>query len=80
MIELLRLLWKTLLEKDPPFIELFENYEQYHEFSHVTPMTELRIKLIDDWIRPGSKVLDVGCGEGVFMEYLAKVKKCDVYG
>ena len=36
--------------------------------------------VIVDLIRPGSKILDVGCGDGVLGERLIKTKRCDVTG
>jgi len=71
---------KTLLEKDPPFFELVSNYEEYYDASHITLNTVMRLKLIEGWIENNSSVLDVGCGEGFIMAYLAKEKKCKVKG
>ena len=71
---------KTLFEGNPSFFELTYNYEEYHEASHITPMTLVRLKLIENWIEKGSTVLDVGCGEGFVMEYLAKRKNANVKG
>lgn len=36
--------------------------------------------IIREWIEPGSKVLDLGCGDGSLGEILIKEKKCEVYG
>lgn len=43
-------------------------------------MTELRTDqaLIAEWIKPGSRVLDLGCGDGTLMVYLQQ--KCDATG
>jgi methionine biosynthesis protein MetW len=35
---------------------------------------------IADWIAKGSHVLDVGCGDGVMLDYLASDKDCSGYG
>ena len=37
-------------------------------------------KIISDLINDGSSVLDVGCGDGVLMEFLIKEKNVDVRG
>ncbi len=43
-------------------------------------MTELRTDqaLIAEWIKPGTRVLDLGCGDGTLMAHLQQ--KCDVWG
>ena len=43
-------------------------------------MTELRTDqaLIAEWIKPGSRVLDLGCGDGTLMAHLQQ--KCDATG
>ena len=35
---------------------------------------------IADWIRPGSNVLDLGCGDGALLAYLYEAKRCRGYG
>ncbi|MEO6268854.1 MAG: methionine biosynthesis protein MetW [Lautropia sp.] len=35
---------------------------------------------IADWIRPGSHVLDLGCGDGTLLAHLGKAKQCRGYG
>lgn len=73
---------KSSLRFDPLiFPELsIPDYEQYHERSLVSDLSRLRIKLISDWIEPGSTVLDVGCGEGFVAEEISKAKAVKVYG
>ncbi len=43
---------------------------------------ELRadLAIIADWIRPGSNVLDLGCGDGALLAYLQRSKQCHGYG
>ncbi|MDO1510921.1 methionine biosynthesis protein MetW [Neisseria sp. MVDL19-042950] len=45
-------------------------------------MTELRddLQLIYDWIPAGSRVLDLGCGNGELLSALIKYKNCSGYG
>ncbi len=37
-------------------------------------------KIISDLIDENSHVLDVGCGDGILMEYLVKEKKVNIRG
>ena len=43
---------------------------------------ELRqdLRLIAEMIEPGSRVLDIGCGDGALLDYLAREKKVDGRG
>lgn len=45
-------------------------------------MTELRpeLRTITDWIAPGSRVLDLGCGEGALLAHLRDSRKVSGYG
>jgi len=45
-------------------------------------MAALRIDLqqIADWVRPGSRVLDLGCGDGELLAHLRRDKQCRGYG
>ena len=38
------------------------------------------LAFIADWIKPNSHVLDVGCGDGVMLDYLQSAKQCGGYG
>ena len=38
------------------------------------------LAFIAHWIREGSQVLDLGCGDGVMLEYLQSDKRCLGYG
>jgi methionine biosynthesis protein MetW len=35
---------------------------------------------IASWIAPGSRVLDLGCGDGVLLDHLQRAKGCSGYG
>ena len=37
-------------------------------------------KIVYDWVKPGSSVLDLGCGDGELMALLAREKQCRVQG
>jgi methionine biosynthesis protein MetW len=45
-------------------------------------VSELRIELqrICEWIEPGSRVLDLGCGDGSLLEWLQKNRNISGYG
>jgi methionine biosynthesis protein MetW len=53
---------------------------------HLAPAAEseldlrLDLKLIADMIAPGSRVLDIGCGDGALLAYLARNKNVDGRG
>ncbi|MHB1528477.1 MAG: methionine biosynthesis protein MetW [Acidiferrobacteraceae bacterium] len=38
------------------------------------------LSIIAEWIRPGSRVLDLGCGDGTLLAYLAHEKNVTGYG
>lgn len=38
------------------------------------------LAFIADWVRPQSHVLDLGCGDGVMLDYLQSDKQCTGYG
>ncbi len=38
------------------------------------------LAFIADWVQAGSQVLDVGCGDGVMLDYLQTDKQCSGYG
>jgi methionine biosynthesis protein MetW len=43
-------------------------------------MIRVDLQLIADMIEPGSRVLDVGCGDGALLAYLAQTKQTDGRG
>jgi len=48
----------------------------FHELSALRP----DLAFIAHWIRPGTQVLDAGCGDGVMLDYLQTDKGCHGYG
>jgi methionine biosynthesis protein MetW len=38
------------------------------------------LEIVADWIEPGSRVLDLGCGDGTLLQYLAQRKGVTAYG
>lgn len=38
------------------------------------------LNIIQQWIKPNSKVLDLGCGEGILLKYLIEQKSVHGYG
>ncbi|MFZ6846106.1 methionine biosynthesis protein MetW [Undibacterium sp. RuTC16W] len=45
-------------------------------------LSELRpdLAFIAHWIKPNARILDVGCGDGVMLDYLQSDKQCAAYG
>ena len=43
-------------------------------------MSQKRIEILGELIPLGSRVLDLGCGDGAFLEYLQKNRQCFGYG
>ncbi|MGB0682151.1 MAG: methionine biosynthesis protein MetW [Magnetovibrionaceae bacterium] len=51
--------------------------EDQHELAK---SSRVDLQIIADWITPGSRVLDVGCGDGVLLDYLTHFKQVDGRG
>jgi len=48
--------------------------------SKLPPKRTVDMQVIADWIEPGSRVLDLGCGRGVLLEYLVQKKAIEAVG
>ena len=70
--------WKALIQSNMDFPEVFEDYEKYH--SAVNTGNLSRARIVEDWIKPGTTILDVGVGDGTVSEYLIKNKNVKVTG
>lgn len=38
------------------------------------------LEIIQEWIKPGSRLLDLGCGDGELLRYLSEQRKVTGYG
>lgn len=56
------------------------NYDEYWRVRGFTDSLHLRYQIMTEAIEPNSTVLDMGCGDGLFLEYLAKIKGISGYG
>lgn len=53
-----------------------------HVTMNAKTLKQLRpdLAFIADWVSPNSHVLDIGCGDGVMLDYLQSDKQCTGYG
>jgi methionine biosynthesis protein MetW len=72
--------FKKILRPNYNFKEISPDYEDYHKIRHVSRHTDSRLNLISGWVRPNSSLLDVGCGEGIAMDFFKIKRNCQVTG
>ena len=77
--------WKELshavsgIVRPPAFGERVEDYDAY--WRHRAPATlQPRFPMIADAIAPGASVLDIGCGDGVMLEYFIATRQVRAIG
>jgi methionine biosynthesis protein MetW len=47
---------------------------------HVAKNMRVDLRLMAEMITPGTRVLDIGCGDGMLIEHLFRTKQCDARG
>ncbi len=50
------------------------------DIRYVAKNMRVDLRLIADMVTPGTRVLDIGCGEGELIEHLFRTKQCDARG
>jgi methionine biosynthesis protein MetW len=51
-----------------------------HSMSRLIEKRTVDMEIIGDWVEPNTKVLDLGCGKGVLLDYLVQSKKVSAVG
>lgn len=64
--------------RQPNFPRETFDYERYWEARGRTTGLPNRVLIFAEWIAEGSRVLEVGCGDGAGAEYLARARGCRV--
>jgi methionine biosynthesis protein MetW len=78
----LRKAYAYLFEGFPFDAEIFD-YDGYWDRisqENVPPMPAFKLKLIEGIVDEGSRVLDIGCGDGTLLDYLRKTKGIEAHG
>lgn len=74
MIKKIELFFKGLF-KPMPLDNDFRDYDEYWQNRGFHAPSLDRAKLISKYIKPKSKILDIGCGDGTVIDYLSKNNK-----
>lgn len=68
---LYKLLTDSILKmRDETYYELIDDYSDYHKNRDNLRSRLERAEIVSGWIKPGSKIADLGCGSGTIAEYL----------
>jgi methionine biosynthesis protein MetW len=57
-----------------------ERQADKQKMRHVAKNMRVDLELIAEMIAPGSRVLDIGCGDGALIDHLFRTKGCDARG
>lgn len=63
-------------------VELFDYTAYWDRLSqeNVPPPSQFKLDLIKSIVDQGSSVLDIGCGDGILLDYLSKTKGIEAHG
>jgi methionine biosynthesis protein MetW len=74
MLNKILILFKGIF-KPMPLDNNFKDYDEYWQNRGFHAPSLGRAKILSKSIEPGSKILDIGCGDGTVMEFLSKNNK-----
>ncbi len=63
------------LSRPMPLDNNFNDYDEYWKNRGFHAPSQHRAEIISKYIEPGSRILDIGCGDGTIIEYLSKNNK-----
>jgi len=71
MIKKIKYFFRELF-RPMPLDNNFKDYDEYWKNRGFHAPSLNRAKIISKYIEPGSRILDIGCGDGTIIEYLSK--------